>query len=143
MPQRVTDIGKGLRMAKILIYLMRHKNRSLTASEIMVFLQSTDRVSLRNVQRDMKHLVDNQPHTCVMQVRRSGKVAYCIEPDFAAKFGVPIEKNALLGLFLLKQLQPFFAPDATNLEEMGEAIVEMGSTAGYDLFDDLDRKSVV
>jgi predicted DNA-binding transcriptional regulator YafY len=105
----------------------------------MNHLGQTDNVTLRNVQRDLKELAEIRG-CCVMGQTVDGKKAYCIEPDMRNRVAVPIERNSMLAYFLLKRLQPFFAPKAKRLEELTEAITDHVTQTDFDLFEDLDEK---
>ncbi len=136
---RTTDTPKGERMVKILAYLIRNRSRKYTPGEIRAFLEQSEAVDLRNVQRDLKELSDIR-ESCVQCERKAGKLYYFLEPDMRGKFGLPIERNGLLALFLLKRLQPFFAPKATTFQELSQALRELGSEVGDELFEDLDER---
>ncbi len=136
---RTTETPKGQRMAKILTFLIRNRPRKYAAKDIQSYLNLDEEVSLRNVQRDLKELY-NIPNCHVQQITEKGKVYYQIEEDMRSKLTLPIERNAIMALFLLKKLQPFFAPRAKTFKEMGEAISELSTPKDYDLFEDFDEK---
>jgi predicted DNA-binding transcriptional regulator YafY len=96
-------------------------------------------VSLRNVQRDLKDLVEIAT-CCVGCVRENKQLHYFIEPDMRNKLTLPIQQNNLLAFFLLKRLQPFFAQKAKTIEQLTETITDLAGEADYGLFDDLDEK---
>jgi predicted DNA-binding transcriptional regulator YafY len=56
------------------------------------------------------------------------------------KLSLPIQQNAIIALFLLKKLQPYFAPQAKTLNEIGTAISQLSTPKNYDLFEDFDEK---
>ena len=56
------------------------------------------------------------------------------------KLSLPIQRNAIIALFLLKKLQPFFAPQAKTFKEIGTAISQLSTPKNYDLFEDFDEK---
>ena len=118
---RTTETPKGERMVKILVYLIRNRPRKYTAKVIQSYLNVDEDVSLRNVQRDLKDL-HNIPFCQIQQIQEKGKMYYQIESDIRPKLSLPIQRNAILALFLLKKLQAFFAPLAKTFKEMGEAI---------------------
>lgn len=136
---RTTETPKGERMAKILAFLIRNRPRKYSAKDIQSYLNVDEEVSLRNVQRDLKEL-HNIPNCHIQQIPQKGKMYYQIEPDMRPKLSLPIQRNAILALFLLKKLQPFFAPQAKTFKEMGEAISELSTPKDYDLFEDFDEK---
>jgi predicted DNA-binding transcriptional regulator YafY len=43
-------------------------------------------------------------------------------------------------MFMLKRIQPFFAPNANTLREMGQALADLSSDEDFELFDDLDQR---
>jgi|GEM_PF-1144295 len=137
--QRTTETPRGERMARIFAYLIRNRSRKFLVSDIRDYLCRNEEVSLRNVQRDLKGLSDL--HDChVRTTKERGRIYYQIEPDMRDKLSLPIERNAIMALFLLKKLQPFFAPQAKTFKEIGEAIAELSTPADYDLFEDFDEK---
>jgi predicted DNA-binding transcriptional regulator YafY len=136
---RTTEINKSQRMVKILTILIRRRPHKFTVMDIHSILEKNDMVSLRNVQRDLKELSEI-PETCICSCRQDGKLCYYIEPDIRNKMSLPLKHNGLLALFLLKRLQPFFAPEASSLEEARDALKELSNEDDYDLFEDLDER---
>jgi predicted DNA-binding transcriptional regulator YafY len=136
-----SEIPRGERMVKIYAYLIRNRTHKYTVNEIQAWLerQSNEEVILRNVQRDLKVLAET-PDTCVTCSRIDGKLKYFIEPDMVGSISLPIERNGLLAMFLLKRLQPFFASTAKNVEQLGSVLKEIGLRSQDDLFDDLDQR---
>jgi predicted DNA-binding transcriptional regulator YafY len=136
-----SELPRGERMIRMYAYLIRNRTRQFTVSEIHAYLESLndEGVTLRNVQRDLKRLAE-MPGTCITSERIDNKLKYFLEPDMAGKLNLPIEKNGLLAMFLLKRLQPFFASQAKNLDQMGAALREISERACGDLFDDLDQR---
>jgi predicted DNA-binding transcriptional regulator YafY len=134
-----TDVPKGERMVRMYALLVRNKSKKFTVADIVSYLGQTDSVSLRNVQRDLKDLAEVRG-TSVICETIEGRKFYYIEPDMRGKLSLPIQKNGLLAFFLLKRLQPFFAPKAKTLEELSEAVIDHVSESDYDLFEDLDEK---
>jgi predicted DNA-binding transcriptional regulator YafY len=134
-----SELPRGERMVIMYAYLIRNRTRQFTVREIHEFLESLNQedVTLRNVQRDLKRLAELQGN-CITSDRINGKLKYFVQPDLAGKISLPIEKNGLLAMFLLKRLQPFFSSQSKNLEQLGAALREIGERAGGDLFDDLD-----
>jgi proteasome accessory factor B len=134
-----TDIPRGERMVRMLAYLIRNKGRKYTPGQIHGWLEQMEPVILRNVQRDLKRMAEMR-ESCVQCEQKAGKLYYFIEPDMRSKFTLPIERNGLLALFLLKRLQPMFAPSASTLRQLSETLEEFGSELGDELFDDLDER---
>jgi len=134
-----TEKPKVERIILILLHLIRNRHRRFTATDIYEWLNRDEPVSLRNVQRDLKKLAETRG-TCVTSMASGKKLFYFIEPDMRGNLEVPIGKNSLLALFLLKRLQLFFAPGARTLTELTDALQEMGSEIGDTLFEDLDQK---
>jgi Predicted transcriptional regulator len=134
-----TDIPKGERMVRIYAHLVRNKSRKYSVHDILAYLDQTDNVSLRNVQRDMKELSE-MDGACVSVEIINGKKYYFIEPDMRRKLSLPIQRNGLLAFFLLKRLQPFFPSKTATFEELTEAVIDRVSKTDYDLFEDLDEK---
>ncbi|MDD5675416.1 MAG: WYL domain-containing protein [Chitinivibrionales bacterium] len=134
-----TEIPKYLRIVKIYSHLIRNRTRKYSVQDMLVHLQDEGDVSLRNVQRDLKDLtaITDSGVICAAE---NGKRVYFIEPDNRKTMSLPIRNNGLLAFFLLKRLQPFFAPHAKNLNDIGEALMDLSGDRVYDLFDDLDEK---
>jgi len=135
---RTTDTPKSERMIKVLTYLIRNRSRQYTAADIHAYLNLDEPVSLRNVQRDLKELADIR-QSCVLSDKQAGKQVYFIEPDMRSKMSLPIEKNAILALFVLKRLQPFFKSGTQTVDAMAEALEELTTRSDYDLFDELEN----
>jgi predicted DNA-binding transcriptional regulator YafY len=135
-----TETPRGERLVKIFSHLVRNKTRKYSVQDIMTFLGEDEKVTLRNVQRDLKALTEIRgiPVRCETIV---GKKQYSLEPDMRPKLSLPIEKNGLLAFFLLKRLQTFFAPHAKSMEDITEALLDRATEADYDeIFEDLDQK---
>ncbi|HMD69654.1 MAG TPA: WYL domain-containing protein [Chitinivibrionales bacterium] len=134
-----TETPRGERLVTIFGHLVRNKSRKYSVQEILDVLNEDESVSLRNVQRDLKALTEIHgiPVQCEVV---NGKKQYSIEPDMRSKFSLPLHKNGLLAYFLLKRLQPFFAPTAKTINELTEAVLDRVAEADYDLFEDLDEK---
>jgi predicted DNA-binding transcriptional regulator YafY len=135
----ITEIPKTERMAQILIHLIRNRTRQFTAADIQRWLNVEETVTLRNVQRDLKRLAETRG-SCVVSIPKGRKIYYTIEPDMRGKLQVPIERNSLLALFMLKQLQPFFAPRAKTMTELAEMLDELSAGTEEELFMDLDQQ---
>jgi predicted DNA-binding transcriptional regulator YafY len=95
-------------------------------------------VDLRNVQRDLYDLAKMHSTHVKLKGKRDRENLYTIDPDMCDKLQLPVEQNALLALFFIKRLQPFFAPHAKSFEDMGEAIVSQSTQQKWDIFDTLD-----
>jgi len=134
-----TEKPKVERIILILLHLIRNRHRRFTAADIHAWLNRDESVSLRNVQRDLKKLAETRG-TCVTTATSGRKFFYFIEPDMRGNLEVPIGKNSLLALFLLKRLQQFFAPGAKTLTELTDALQDLGNKIGDTLFEDLDQK---
>jgi predicted DNA-binding transcriptional regulator YafY len=135
-----TEIPRGERLVKIFSHLVRNKTRKYSVLDIMTFLSQEEKVTLRNVQRDLKALTDIRgiPVRCETI---GGKKQYSLEPDMRPKLSLPIQKNGLLAFFLLKRLQTFFAPSAKSMEDITEALLDRATETDYDeIFEDLDQK---
>lgn len=134
-----SELPRGERMVRMYAYLIRNRTRKFTVREIHAYLESLhdEEVTLRNVQRDLKRLAEMQG-SCITSDRVGGKLTYFVEPDLVGKISLPIEKNGLLAMFLLKRLQPFFSSQAKNLEQLDSVVREISERARGDLFDDLD-----
>jgi len=136
---RRTETPKGERMVRIYAYLIRNRGRKYTAADIRRHLEQSEPVDLRNVQRDLK-LLSGIRESCVLAEPCGGKLLYSLEPDMLAKLTLPIQRNGLLALFLLKRLQPIFAPGTSSLVELTQALRKFGSDLGDELFQDLDEQ---
>lgn len=136
---KVTDNRKGDRLVRIMTYLIRNRTRKYTAMDIYNYFSSRESVSLRNIQRDLVDLSHIQnSHVC--QIRERGKLYYQIEPDMRSKLTLPIQRNSILAFFLLKRIQPFFAPHAKTFEELTETVASNSAQSDFELFEDLDAK---
>lgn len=135
----VTETPRGERMAAILLHLVRNRHRKFSAGDIHAWLNMTEPVILRNVQRDLKVLAERHDDIIGVQ-RRTNRRYYFIKPDMRDKMSLPIEKNGLLALFLLKRLQSFFDLDTGNMQRLSEGIAELSARDDYDLFEDLDER---
>mgnify|MGYP006282675481 CR=1 FL=1 len=134
-----TETPRGERMAAILLHLIRNRHRKFSVADMHGWLTMSEPVILRNVQRDMKVLAER--HDDVIGVeRRKNRRYYFVKPDMRDKMSLPIERNGLLALFLLKRLQSFFDFDTGNMERLSEGIAELSSRDDYDLFEDLDQR---
>lgn len=133
-----TEKPKTERIVWILQHLIRNRTRRHTVFSVWEWLNQDEPVLLRNVQRDLKRLAETRG-SCVQTEHIGGKQYYFIEPDMRDKLSLPIERNSLLALFLLKRLQPLFAAGAKTMQEITEALEELGSETGDELFDDLDE----
>lgn len=127
-------------MVKILAYLIRNRTRRYTAGQIHAHLDMEEPVILRNVQRDLKLLAEMATESCVITERAGGKLYYRIQPDVRGKFTLPIERNGLLAIIMLKRLQPLFAPGAKSVSEMTEALDKLFEDTDADFFNDLDQR---
>jgi len=134
-----TEMPRGERMVSIFCHLVRNKSRSFSVQHIFDMLNQDESVSLRNVQRDLKALaeVNGLPVESKMV---NGLKHYSIAPDMRNKFSLPLHRNGLLAFFMLKRLQPFFAPKAKTIDELKEAVLDRVAETDYDLFEDLDEK---
>ena len=141
MKPKVTEIPKYRRMVAVYAHLIRNRKRRFTVQEIKEYLEECgdSKVSLRNVQRDLKDLVEITD--CgVGCIRENKQLHYFIEQDMRNKLTLPIRQNNLLAFFILKRLQPFFAQKAMALEQLSETITDLTGNADYNLFEDLDEK---
>lgn len=136
---RETETPKVERIVLILLHLIRNRTRRFTAADIHRWLNQDEPVSLRNVQRDLKKLAETRG-SHIETTREKGRVYFFIEPDMRGKLVLPVERNSLLALFMLKRLQPLFAPGAATLREITETLDELGSESGDELFEDLDQR---
>jgi predicted DNA-binding transcriptional regulator YafY len=134
-----TETPRGERLVKIFAHLVRNKSRNFCVQEILDFLGEDETVSLRNVQRDLKALTEipGIPVECTIV---NGQKRYRLEPDMRSKLSLPLRRNGLLAFFMLKRLQPLFAPAAKTISELTEAVLDRATEADYDLFEDLDEK---
>ena len=135
----ITETPRGERMAAILLYLIHRRNRKHSVDEILSYLNQSENVILRNVQRDCKRLAECHDDVIGIE-RRDGRLYYFVKPDIREKLSLPLSRNSLLALFLLKRLQPFFAPQSKNMAQMTEALAEIGSMKESELFEDLDAR---
>ena len=135
---RETEVARGKRIVRIYDYLVRNKRKEISTNEILTYLQETDRVSLRNVQRDLKALVEIKDSPILCSILQ-GKKHYFIQPSMINKLSLPIRRNGLLAFFLIKRLQPFFAPNVKTLNELSEAIMDSAGEMAYGMFEDLDE----
>ena len=134
----ITETPRGERIASILMLLIRNRRRKYSVADIYDYLNQSEQVILRNVQRDCKALADR--HGDVIGVERcNGKLLYFIQPDMRRSLSLPIQHNSLLAFFLLKRLQSFFPQKANALRELEEAVIDRSSESAYDLFEDLDE----
>jgi len=141
MKPKVTEIPKYRRLVAVYAHLIRNRKRRFTVQEIKEYLKEgwDSNVSLRNVQRDLKDLMEIAD--CgVGCVRENKQLHYFIEQDMRNKLTLPIQQNNLLAFFILKRLQPFFAQKAKPLKQLSETITDLAGDADYDLFEDLDEK---
>lgn len=136
---RVTEVPRGERMARVYAFLIRNRKRKFTAADIVAEFGDGDRISLRNAQRDLKALAEARG-TSVIGETIEGRKRYSIEEDMRGRISLPLPLNGLLAFFLLKRLQPFFAPKARTLEELSEAVIDRVAKSDYEFFDDLDEK---
>lgn len=136
---RKTETPKYERVVRMLAYLIRNRGRRVTPGDMKRFLDQRERADIRSVQRDLQQLLAVRD-SCVQAQKVKGKLYYSIEPDMREKLSLPIQRNALLALFLLKRLQPLFAPGANTLQEISETLQAFGSELGDELFDDLDER---
>jgi predicted DNA-binding transcriptional regulator YafY len=139
MPMRETETPKVERIVVILLHLIRNRTRRFTAADIHRWLNQDEPVSLRNVQRDLKKLAETRG-SHIETTRQRGRLYYFVEPDMRGKLVLPVERNSLLALFMLKRLQPLFAPGARTLHEISQTLEELGSESGDELFEDLDQR---
>ncbi len=140
MNPRVTEIPKYRRIIAVYSHLIRNRKRRFTVQEIKEYLEegADTNVSLRNVQRDLKDLVEIAD-SGVGCVRVNKQLHYFIEQDMRNKLTLPMQQNNLLAFFVLKRLQPFFPQKAKALEQLSETITDLAGDAEYDLFEDLDE----
>jgi proteasome accessory factor B len=135
----ITETPRGERIAGIIMLLIRNRRRKYSVTDIYDYLNQSEPVILRNVQRDLKMLADRHEEVIGVE-RREGKLWYFIQPDMRDKLSLPIERNGLLALFLLKRLQSFFSPETKSLKQLSEVVAELSSHEDYDLFEDLDER---
>jgi predicted DNA-binding transcriptional regulator YafY len=135
----ITEMPRGERIANILILLVRNRRRKYCIRDILDLLNEEEPVIHRNVQRDCKSLVDRHPDIVGTEFR-NGKLYYFIQPDMRDKLNLPIHRNGVLALFMLKRLQSFLARDNANLKAIDEVLAELGSNDDYELFYDLDEQ---
>lgn len=134
-----TDTPRAERIADILLFLIRNRNRKFAVSDVLSHLNQSEPVIVRNVQRDLKMLSERHGEI-VGAERKQGKLYYFIQPDMRDKLSLPIERNGLLALFLLKRLQSFFTSESDSLKALSDAAAEFSSQNDYDLFEDLDQR---
>jgi len=134
----VTEKPKVERIIWILLFLIRNRRKKYTAQDIVDYLSADEPVTLRSVQRDLKKLADIR-ESAVVCTRIKNTCYYQLEPDMRHSLSVPIKKNSLLALFLLKRLQPYFAPGKHTFKEISEVLEELSSGAQDDIFLDVDQ----
>jgi predicted DNA-binding transcriptional regulator YafY len=134
-----SDMTKGTRMARIIMHLINKRPRKFSAKELLEYLSDYEPVTLRNVQRDLKELVSISD-TVIQQSNQGRTLLYHVEEDLAGTLGLSARNNRLLALFILKKLQPIFAPNAKTMSEMEEGLIDNLKDPAFDLFDELDTK---
>lgn len=136
---RTTDTPRGERLVKMLVYLMRNRARTHSVRDIHAKLNEDEPVSLRNVQRDLRDLAVMRGCPVATHTQ-NGVLHYTIEPDMRDAVQLPIENNALLAFFVLRRMQPFFAPGSAAGKGMRNLLEELSSRSDEDLFEDFDER---
>lgn len=137
MPNSPT-LPKFHRVVEMYAYLIRNRRRAVTVLSMQsYFANRNEQVSVRDIQRDLKHLAEIDC-TGIQKVMDGATATYRISPNIARSISLPLRKNCLLAFFLLKRLQPFFGASSEPLEELTDAVIDKAGAKEYDFFVDLD-----
>ena len=139
MTKRTTEMPKYQRLVEIYAHLIRHRRRKFTVEDMRSYLNQSGPVSLRNVQRDLKDLSETNVSGVTSEII-AGKKHYFIQTDMRTKLTLPLQQNSMLAFFLLKRLQPFFAPKAKTIEDLSQAVLDLTGETDWELFEDLDEE---
>jgi len=136
--KRITEKPSDERSIVILLHLLRNRNRKFKVSDIEQWLNQEEVVTKRSVQRSLQKLV-NTTGSPVVEKWHGREKLYFIEPDFRWNIEIPIQKNSVLALFLLKRLQPFLANDKRLHDDLSDALKKIAGEIDDEIFDDLDQ----